>query len=56
VSGHVRTLMRVCWHLGGLPEYGSLCLREWAHTLGYRARVANSEFAREAMNEQRWGE
>lgn len=39
VSGHVRTLMRTCWLLGGLPEYASLRLRDWAHTLGYRGHV-----------------
>ncbi|MEU1353013.1 replication initiator [Streptomyces cinnamoneus] len=36
---HVRTLMRTCWHLGGLPEYKALRLRAWAHTLGYRGHV-----------------
>jgi len=39
VSGHVRTLMRTCWQLGGLPEYAPLRLRAWAHTLGYRGHI-----------------
>lgn len=33
VSEHVRTLMRACWRLGGLPECAPLRLRAWAHTL-----------------------
>ncbi|OAH15549.1 hypothetical protein STSP_10780 [Streptomyces jeddahensis] len=37
VSEHVRTLMRTSWSLGGLPEYESLHLRNWAHPLGYGA-------------------
>jgi hypothetical protein len=39
VSEHVRTLMRTCWRLGGLPEYVPLRLRAWAHTLGYRGHI-----------------
>ncbi|MFG2704659.1 replication initiator [Streptomyces sp. NPDC048386] len=39
VSGHVRTLMRVCWRLGGLPEFMPLRLRDWTHTLGYRGHI-----------------
>lgn len=39
VSGHVRTLMRTCWSLGGLREYAPLYLRTWAHTLGYRGHI-----------------
>lgn len=39
VSDHVRTLMRTCWHLGGLPEYEPLRLRAWAHALGYRGHI-----------------
>ncbi|MGV9993860.1 replication initiator [Streptomyces sp. NPDC003374] len=39
VSGHVRTLIRTCWRLGGLPEYAPLRLRDWAHTLGYRGHI-----------------
>jgi hypothetical protein len=39
VSEHVRTLMRTCWRLGGLPEYEHLRLRAWAHTLGYRGHI-----------------
>ncbi|MFJ9006604.1 replication initiator [Streptomyces canus] len=39
VSAHVRTLMRTCWRLGGLPEYAHLHLRTWAHTLGYRGHI-----------------
>jgi hypothetical protein len=39
VSAHVRTLMRTCWRLGGLPEYASLHLRTWTHTLGYRGHI-----------------
>ncbi|WP_328769338.1 replication initiator [Streptomyces sp. NBC_00286] len=31
--------MRTCWRLGGLPEYASLRLRTWAHTLGHRGHV-----------------
>jgi len=36
---HVRTLMRTCWRLGGLPEFEPLHLRAWAHTLGYRGHI-----------------
>ncbi|MGK5631637.1 replication initiator, partial [Streptomyces sp. URMC 123] len=36
---HVRTLMRTCWRLGGLPELGHLHLCAWAHTLGYRGHI-----------------
>ncbi|MCK8433835.1 plasmid replication initiator protein [Streptomyces sp. D2-8] len=39
VNAHVRTLMRACWRLGGLPEYEPLNLRTWAHTLGYRGHI-----------------
>ncbi|MFJ9892181.1 replication initiator [Streptomyces sp. NPDC091280] len=39
VSAHVRTLMRTCWRLGGLPEYEPLNLRTWTHTLGYRGHI-----------------
>ncbi|MEV6755414.1 replication initiator [Streptomyces sp. NPDC051214] len=39
VTDHVRTLMRTCWRLGGLPEYEPLRLRAWAHTLGYRGHI-----------------
>ncbi|MGJ5828024.1 replication initiator [Streptomyces ossamyceticus] len=39
VSSHIRTLMRTCWHLGGLPEYAPLHLRAWAHTVGYRGHI-----------------
>ncbi|MFJ9024393.1 replication initiator [Streptomyces sp. NPDC102259] len=39
VSEHVRTLMRACWRLGGLPKYEQLNLRPWAHTLGYRGHI-----------------
>ncbi|MFG2738639.1 replication initiator [Streptomyces chartreusis] len=39
VSEHVRSLMRTCWRLGGLPEYETLRLRAWAHTLGYRGHI-----------------
>ncbi|GAA1357321.1 replication initiator [Streptomyces beijiangensis] len=39
VTDHVRTLMRTCWNLGGLPEYAPLHLRAWAHTLGYRGHI-----------------
>lgn len=39
VTEHVRTLMRTCWRLGGLPEYEPLRLRAWTHTLGYRGHI-----------------
>ncbi|MEU6509166.1 replication initiator [Streptomyces sp. NPDC046942] len=39
VSEHVRTLLRTCWRLGALPEYASLRLQDWAHTLGYRGHI-----------------
>jgi hypothetical protein len=39
VNTHVRTLMRACWRLGGLPEFEALNLRTWAHTLGYRGHI-----------------
>lgn len=39
IGAHVRTLMRTCWRLGGLPEYECLRLRAWTHTLGYRGHI-----------------
>ncbi|MGP4112516.1 replication initiator [Streptomyces sp. 4N509B] len=39
VTPHVRTLMATCWRLGGLPHLGTLRLRAWAHTLGYRGHI-----------------
>ncbi|MFC4608956.1 replication initiator [Streptomyces maoxianensis] len=39
VSPHLRSLMRACWRLGGLPEFEPLRLRAWAHTLGYRGHI-----------------
>ncbi|MBK3578560.1 plasmid replication initiator protein [Streptomyces sp. MBT65] len=39
VSEHVRTLMHTCWRLGDLPEYETLRLRAWTHTLGYRGHI-----------------
>ncbi|MFG2864243.1 replication initiator [Streptomyces sioyaensis] len=39
LSAHVRTLIYTCWRLGGLPELAPLCLRAWAHTLGYRGHI-----------------
>ncbi|WP_055567206.1 replication initiator [Streptomyces atriruber] len=39
VNGHLRALMVTCWRLGGLPELGSLNLRSWTHTLGFRGHV-----------------
>ncbi|WP_405890243.1 plasmid replication initiator protein [Streptomyces sp. NBC_00133] len=39
VSPHLRSLMRACWRLGGLPELAPLRLRAWAHTLGYRGHI-----------------
>ncbi|MGW4880091.1 replication initiator [Streptomyces sp. NPDC004262] len=39
VNGHVRTLMRACWRLGSLPEYATLRLGDWTHTLGYRGHI-----------------
>lgn len=36
VNPHLRRLVSVCWQLGSDPRYGSLRLRAWAHTLGYR--------------------
>ncbi|QEU94642.1 plasmid replication initiator protein [Streptomyces kanamyceticus] len=39
VTAHVRTLMRTCWRLGGLPEYEPLRLRAWTHSLGYRGHI-----------------
>ncbi|MFF7687381.1 replication initiator [Streptomyces syringium] len=39
VAPHPRAMMRACWRLGGLPEYESLRLRAWAHTLGYRGHI-----------------
>ncbi|MEU4169997.1 replication initiator [Streptomyces sp. NPDC026665] len=39
VNDHVRSLMRTCWSLGGLPEFEPLRLRAWAHTLGYRGHI-----------------
>ncbi|MFH8659997.1 replication initiator [Streptomyces afghaniensis] len=39
VNSHMRSLMAVCWRLGGLAELGKLNLRAWTHTLGYRGHV-----------------
>ncbi|MFI1398485.1 replication initiator [Streptomyces sp. NPDC020681] len=39
VSPHLRSLMRACWRLGGLPEFEHLRLRAWAHSLGYRGHI-----------------
>ncbi|WP_406212599.1 replication initiator [Streptomyces canus] len=39
VSTHVRSIMRTCRRLGGLPEYEPLRLRSWTHTLGYRGHI-----------------
>jgi hypothetical protein len=39
VREHVRTLMRTCWRLSGLPEYEPLNLHTWTHTLGYRGHI-----------------
>ncbi|MFI9261519.1 replication initiator [Streptomyces sioyaensis] len=39
LSAHVQTLIYTCWRLGGLPELAPLCLRAWAHTLGYRGHI-----------------
>ncbi|MCC2275748.1 plasmid replication initiator protein [Streptomyces sp. ET3-23] len=39
VTAHVRTLMRICWRLGDLPELTPLRLHAWAHTLGYRGHI-----------------
>jgi hypothetical protein len=36
LSGHGRTLVEVCWQLGGVPAYAGLRLRRWAHQIGYR--------------------
>ncbi|GCD46792.1 replication initiator [Streptomyces paromomycinus] len=38
-TAHSRTLMRTTWRLGGLPEYASLNLRSWTHTLGFRGHI-----------------
>ncbi|WP_234317790.1 replication initiator [Streptomyces rimosus] len=38
-TAHARTLMRTTWRLGGLPEYASLNLRAWTHTLGFRGHI-----------------
>ncbi|MEU1007050.1 replication initiator [Streptomyces sp. NPDC005890] len=45
VTEHVRTLMRTCWRLGCLPEYTSLHLRAWIHTLGYRGHILSKSRA-----------
>ncbi|MFG7942385.1 plasmid replication initiator protein [Streptomyces cacaoi] len=39
VNPHIRALMATCWRLGALPEFESLRLRPWAHTLGYRGHA-----------------
>jgi hypothetical protein len=33
---HAARLVRICWTLGGRPEFAGLGLRRWAHMLGYR--------------------
>ncbi|MEV5599338.1 replication initiator [Streptomyces sp. NPDC052496] len=38
-TAHTRTLMRTTWRLGGLPEFASLNLRAWTHTLGFRGHI-----------------
>ncbi|MEV7000598.1 replication initiator [Streptomyces sp. NPDC093982] len=45
VSAHVRALMLTCWRLGELPEYASLRLRNWTHTLGYRGHILSKSRA-----------
>jgi hypothetical protein len=40
LTEHARSLMRMCWLLGGEPEYDSLRLRLWAHQLGFRGTIA----------------
>lgn len=35
VSDHMRAMIRMCWDLGGLPEFAELKLRRWAHMLGF---------------------
>lgn len=45
VSPHIRTLMRTCWRLGGLPELAHLRLRAWAHTLGFRGHCLSKSRA-----------
>lgn len=39
VTRHMRSLMRACWRLGGLPEFEPLRFRAWTHTLGYRGHI-----------------
>ena len=36
VSAHARATMQTAWDLGGLPEFGELRLRKWAHMPGFR--------------------
>ena len=40
ITEHARTLIRVCWILGGQPEHREINLRRWAHQLGYRGHTA----------------
>ena len=39
VTDHIRTLVSMCWRLGGVPALRPLALRQWAHQLGYRGHV-----------------
>lgn len=36
VSEHHKAMISTAWRLGGLPEFGALNLRKWAHMLGFR--------------------
>lgn len=36
VTAHAKAMIATAWRLGGLPEFGELRLRKWAHMLGFR--------------------
>ena len=40
VARHVRQMIRTCWELGRLPEFGDLKLWKWAHMLGFRGHFS----------------
>ncbi|GAB3952673.1 replication initiator [Streptomyces sparsus] len=40
VRRHTLRMIATCWWLGGLPPFGHLGLRRWAHMLGYRGHFS----------------
>ncbi|GII02299.1 replication initiator [Planobispora takensis] len=40
VTEHVRRMIYTCFVLNGLPQYGDIPLKRWAHMLGYRGHFS----------------